>query len=776
MSTETGANRVVKDDNSGYTPKQRHFIIISTLAELGKGTQAFQLRWREGSGEYLTDDILLKTPMFCFVRYKWTREEIETLFFKARVVIDAKFDAALQQTFGGEPGPRWIEEDEDADESSSAFCKKLCKKVIAILCCKIFWDSVALQIKKTPFKSTMIQLEGYEISRKSRKWIGSVCLALLLLVTAVVGSVVSVSSFNTQAICQGSSEQVAALLEEYKNMTGFYRNVGVGNASKAKVDELYYKAWDRYNYHKNWTNTSKTGSDNASTVFNLYEKYPHKDYAEQCRQNSSYCIDPTSGRNGRYNCSGANLTTLTGDCSWTGFQQISTGDAFPDFHPIPPGELEERRNQQCTVPVEIEVCWDGWGLKIICKKGYKNVVHDCGQDIDTKNLFIEGDVNADTNQSTVDYDELQYQHASEAAAEIMFVIYEQANVIASFYCCYLALLIFIGGPYALTSTRMKTKVQRSLSGVTKVYFVLIILCLYYGAQILDAVWTKFFIDTNLWLLMKMALANPCFADTTFLLELTAGAKEICTALGESEMLYNAVQNNLVRYEIAEQTYRFYYWQFANDTNPGGDDIRTTYNDETEFIFYDPPNLLNRTEGIYWDYNTTRCDTNLFLEQVGPSESEADMTSISLFITAIAALMMQPIIANLIWSIFVLIDPMAPYWGRIEMPVMIDKDNPVETFELEQIAVETSRKGTDVSDTNGTSRKGTGMSDAVDLEVGTLTETAADPNERKQTTSEEDQKASLEAIRGHVMKWERTKGLCPCLMWLAILIVIIKLQW
>eukprot|EP01083_Nonionella_stella_P013592 38244_1 len=41
------------------------------------------------------------------MKYKWSRQEIETLFFKARVVIDERFDKALQQTFGGDPGPRW---------------------------------------------------------------------------------------------------------------------------------------------------------------------------------------------------------------------------------------------------------------------------------------------------------------------------------------------------------------------------------------------------------------------------------------------------------------------------------------------------------------------------------------------------------------------------------------------------------------------------------------------------------------------------------------------
>jgi len=102
-----GLNKVGKKDDAGFTPQERHDIILATLAEFGKGSEAFQLRWRENSGELLTGEILLKTPMFWFMKYKWSRHEIETVFYKARVVIDERFDRALQQTFGGDPGPRW---------------------------------------------------------------------------------------------------------------------------------------------------------------------------------------------------------------------------------------------------------------------------------------------------------------------------------------------------------------------------------------------------------------------------------------------------------------------------------------------------------------------------------------------------------------------------------------------------------------------------------------------------------------------------------------------
>ena len=82
-------------------------MIISTLKKFNKGTEAFQARWKTNNGQLLTGDILLETPMFWFMKYQWSRQEIEELFYKSRVVITDKFDRGLQETFGGEAGPRW---------------------------------------------------------------------------------------------------------------------------------------------------------------------------------------------------------------------------------------------------------------------------------------------------------------------------------------------------------------------------------------------------------------------------------------------------------------------------------------------------------------------------------------------------------------------------------------------------------------------------------------------------------------------------------------------
>ena len=94
-----------KKDASGLTPQERHQIIIDYLKEINKPTKVFHLRWRPG--DLVDAKILRSTPMFWYMKYQWTRPQIEGMFFKARIEIDPKFDSSLQQVFGGSPGVRW---------------------------------------------------------------------------------------------------------------------------------------------------------------------------------------------------------------------------------------------------------------------------------------------------------------------------------------------------------------------------------------------------------------------------------------------------------------------------------------------------------------------------------------------------------------------------------------------------------------------------------------------------------------------------------------------
>ena len=92
-------------DKSGLTPKERHKIVTKYLKEIKKKPKVFHLRWKPG--DLIDADVMKKTPLFWYMRYGWSRMQIETMLFKAKIEIDEILDNGLQQVFGGDPGPRW---------------------------------------------------------------------------------------------------------------------------------------------------------------------------------------------------------------------------------------------------------------------------------------------------------------------------------------------------------------------------------------------------------------------------------------------------------------------------------------------------------------------------------------------------------------------------------------------------------------------------------------------------------------------------------------------
>ena len=76
--------------------------------------------------------------------------------------------------------------------------------------------------------------------------------------------------------------------------------------------------------------------------------------------------------------------------------------------------------------------------------------------------------------------------------------------------------------------------------------------------------------------------------------------------------------------------------------------------------------------VWDDTNATDCSIETMLDYIGPSDSSFDIWSFLLFSGAFAALLIQPVLANLIITIFKMIDPLSPYNGRIEIPYKHDR--------------------------------------------------------------------------------------------------------
>ena len=91
---------------SKLTGKERDKIIKDKLAEYKKKLKVFHMRWTPG--DLLDDKVLKSTPAFWYMRFGWSRQEIEGLFYAAEIYIDRVFESALDAVFGPDgKGPRW---------------------------------------------------------------------------------------------------------------------------------------------------------------------------------------------------------------------------------------------------------------------------------------------------------------------------------------------------------------------------------------------------------------------------------------------------------------------------------------------------------------------------------------------------------------------------------------------------------------------------------------------------------------------------------------------
>eukprot|EP01083_Nonionella_stella_P028901 79647_1 len=629
----------------------------------------------------------------------------------------------------------------DSDDGSSSESRMNLFKERVSLCSQTCRHSCSLQIQSTPYKSRIVTIEGYKINKTNRKYCSSVVLAIILIMIGCIGGVVNYININTGNVCRGSTEKVDQYLDDYRNITNYYYNLPVGERSKNITQHLYTTAQDKYSYKYSESQETKTISKDH--LFLVIFKN-NTNLTANCKSGSSLpCFNPATDQT--YSC-GDSL----GDCTYVNQSAPlkQDGTKWPTPYQHSEADLLEKSKRDCTV----EVCIDNDLAGILCT----DYTFPCNVQLDTHGLFLDG--NFDTSFSR-NFSNIDYEKVSNAANALLWDIYQRAVFISSFYCVYMALMVFVGGPYIITSTRLKTKVQSGLNRLSKIWFIVILLFVWYASEILPLLWAMIVIDTDLFIILKLATIDPCFADTAFMSALFKGGSEICRDLERSEQLHDAAISNLIYYESVEETYQYYY--YADDKyieNNPDDDIRYEYDSDDDKIFSKSDFILNERYNVSYDVNATECDISEMLDVIGPHDSSVNVGSFLLFTGSIAALLLQPILANLVKSIVVMVDPLAPYCGRVEMPYqhMDDFDDDDLDQEREEQRLQRYEEDEDLDQFQ------------AEMLNEIATETTVE-RKRKKTDAEDHE---LERVMEHIVKWERTKNFCPLLCWTVLFVLIV----
>eukprot|EP01083_Nonionella_stella_P059432 155485_1 len=598
-------------------------------------------------------------------------------------------------------------------------------------------ESCCMQIKSTPYKSRIIQMPGYEINKENRKWISSVSLATILVLIGLIGGTMNLVEYEVGSVCKSQSDKVDHYLNKYQNITNYRYLKPIGEASQNVTSRLYTVAAGRYSYKYS----------QKAVVSTIDKQYLFSDLmndnatlTDRCYDGSDTCFLPEHNR--YYDC-----FFIEQICEYENGQIETKGTKFPTPYRQSESDLKEKAD--CSKSVWHCVKKPCGKYKLMRCPVCKNYKINCGVDLDLSNgLLLDDDVWDDSLYSN--FSNIDYETVTSTANQLLWEIYERANFLGSVYCFYMALMIFIGGPYVMTSTRLSTKIRVQMQRLTKIWFIGVMLLLWYSAELITLFWGLFIIDTDIHLILKFAMIDPCFADSTFITELFQGAAVVCGDIFYSKALYEASQSNLMYYDAVEQTYQYYYWadKAYNDLNPG-EDIRYTYAKDSDRIFYDGKDILGDDYGLVYDYESVDCQVSQLLEYVGPTDSDFDFGAFLLFSSAIAALFLQPVLANLFKSVFVMIDPLAPYWGRVEIPYQHDSD-------VDE-AQDNEYRATDGLD---------------EFEADVLRQIHDENAEKRIEAKQAKEDQEMSEVMTYIKHWERTKNVCPLCCWIALLIIIL----
>jgi len=346
-------------------------------------------------------------------------------------------------------------------------------------------------------------------------------------------------------------------------------------------------------------------------------------------------------------------------------------------------DLYEVSLEDCTE--EKKFCIDSWGLGVICK----TFTIPCAISFDLVNTETKGNVSG--LHFGGEWDDSEYTDLSnvslgalESAVESGFhEILNRANSVGSFYCIYKAAMIFVGAPYVLTSYRLKTNIQFVAGGLSKPWFIICILLIWYSLEIAQLFYQEFVIKLNILQILGFALKDPCFLDADFMNEVYTNTTRICEQIDHSRYLFESSGRNLAYYSSIEETYKYLYWTDGDEQvfygygtcilGKGALCIR-----ETLYLVPASNRLfvgdVLSDEGILWQNGTIDCSIDTMLDDIGPSGS-LDFWGFALFLGAIAAILIQPTLANFVESVFVMIDPLSPFYGRVVIPFKESSDTP-----------------------------------------------------------------------------------------------------
>ncbi|GFH50143.1 hypothetical protein CTEN210_06619 [Chaetoceros tenuissimus] len=167
--------------------------------------------------------------------------------------------------------------------------------------------------------------------------------------------------------------------------------------------------------------------------------------------------------------------------------------------------LQKKREKGCSVRKKI--CWDSWGLSIICKR--KTIPTPCSPSWQGK---IDEDLQADEVAFESDASVDNLDHLKQESAEMIQRLMKQFDVAGTMYSIYMVVALFFPTPMVLYRPSIVNTMKTLLFGVRKFTFIITVLVIYwvsdYATMILNQPEINIFLGN--------IRSDPCFLDADFI--------------------------------------------------------------------------------------------------------------------------------------------------------------------------------------------------------------------------------------------------------------------
>ncbi|KAI8808740.1 hypothetical protein BJ742DRAFT_807413 [Cladochytrium replicatum] len=222
---------------------------------------------------------------------------------------------------------------------------------------------------------------------------------------------------------------------------------------------------------------------------------------------------------------------------------------------------------------------------------------------------------------------------------------DRVSLASSLYVLYLGFSIFVGPPMEVAKPSFVTSLRSKLGGLSKYYWTLIIVVIWYTYEFFNILINI----PDLQLIIMNIRVDPCWMEPNLVARFYNQTDQLCSELSFANNMMQSALRDYDYYSIIDKTY--------TRQPPQGPGHAPVYQDVSRSVIY--------------AFNASLCsDLDVYRELMTVKENIGglDWTFLLFQTSLLAQLLLQALIATLLFSLFQVFWPLSGYQGRVLLPL------------------------------------------------------------------------------------------------------------